>query len=218
VSSWKKVRNLFWQSGAPVEEAELEAMSDEEFASLVGDSPLAVPTDAALEAEPVDVSQVAYEAVGAEVRIDFQAQYDAAGIPNTDEVEKLEDFLARLDTSLPQVSKLAAAAAFLGAIGKGQGDVLSDAERKIATVRGLLKGKQSQAEQELGSEQAAIAELQSQIEVHRQRMQAQQQELEGFRHACVVEESRLQAARVFFGSAGKPSSGGGHRSSGGAPA
>lgn len=218
MSSWKKVRNLFWQSGAPVEEAELEAMSDEEFASLVGDSPLAVPTDAALEAEPVDVSQVAYEAVGAEVRIDFQAQYDAAGIPNTDEVEKLEDFLARLDTSLPQVSKLAAAAAFLGAIGKGQGDVLSDAERKIATVRGLLKGKQSQAEQELGSEQAAIAELQSQIEVHRQRMQAQQQELEGFRHACVVEESRLQAARVFFGSAGKPSSGGGHRSSGGAPA
>ena len=193
-------------------------MSDEEFASLVGDSPLAVPADAALEAEPVDVSQVAYEAVGADVRIDFQTQYDAAGIPDTDEVEKLEDFLSRLDTSLPQVSKLAAAAAFLGAIGKGQGDVLSDAERKIATVRALWKGKESQAQAELGSEQAAIAELQNQIEVHRQRMQAQQQELEGFRHACVVEESRLQAARVFFGSAGKPSSGGGHGSSGGAPA
>lgn len=219
MSSWKKVRNLFWQSGAPVEEAELEAMSDEEFASLVGDSPLAVPTDAALEAAPpVDLSQVAYEAVGAEVRIDFQAQYDAAGIPDTDEVEKLGDFLSRLDTSLPQVSKLAAAAAFLGAIGKSPNDVLADAERKITTVRALLQGKAAQAEQELGSEQAAIAELQGQIEVHRQRMQAQQQELEGFRHACVVEESRLQAARVFFGSAGKPSSSGGQGSSGSAPA
>lgn len=209
MSSWKKVRNLFWQSGAPVEETELEAMSDEEFASLVGDSALAVPADATLEAQPVDVSQVSYEAVGTAIQIDFQAQYDAANIPNTDEVEKLEDFLSRLDTSLPQVSKLAAAEAFLGAIGKGRNDVLADAEQKIGTVRALWKSKEAQAQQALASEQASIAELQSQIEVHRQRMQAQQQELEGFRHACVVEESRLQAARVFFGTAGKPSSGGG---------
>lgn len=209
MSSWKKVRNLFWQSGEPVAEAELEAMSDDEFASLVGDSPLAVPANAPLEAEPVDVSQVSYETQGAAVQIDFQGQYDAAGIPDTDEVEKLEDFLARLDTSLPQVSKLAAAEAFLGAIGKGRNDVLSDAERKIGSVRALWKSKEAQAQETLASEQAAIAELQSQIEVHRQRMQAQQQELEGFRHACVVEESRLQAARVFFGTAGKPSSGGG---------
>ena len=209
MSSWKKVRNLFWQSGEPVAEAELEAMSDDEFASLVGDSPLAVPANAPLEAEPVDVSQVSYETQGAAVQIDFQGQYDAAGIPDTDEVEKLEDFLARLDTSLPQVSKLAAAEAFLGAIGKGRNDVLSDAERKIGSVRALWKSKEAQAQEALASEQAAIAELQSQIEVHRQRMQAQQQELEGFRHACVVEESRLQAARVFFGTAGKPSSGGG---------
>ena len=76
-------------------------------------------------------------------------------------------------------------------------------------MRALWKGKEAQAQQALASEQASIAELQSQIEGHRQRMQAQQQELEGFRHACVVEESRLQAARVFFGTAGKPSSGGG---------
>lgn len=184
-------------------------MSDDEFASLVGDSALAVPADAPLEAAPVDVSQVSYEAVGATMNIDFQAQYDAANIPDTDEVEKLEDFLARLDTSLPQVSKLAAAEAFLGAIGKGRNDVLADAEQKIGTVRALWKAKEAQAQQALATEQASIEELQSRIEAHRQRMQAQQQELEGFRHACVVEESRLQAARVFFGTAGKPSSGGG---------
>ena len=209
MSSWKKVRNLFWQSGAPVSDTELEAMSDSEFASLMGDSPLAVPPNAADEVEPVDLTEVAYQAVGTEVQIDFQDQYDAAGIPDTDEVEKLEDFLARLDASLPQVSKLAAAEAFLGAIGKGRDAVLSDAEQKITRVRALLKGKEAQAQQEFEAEQAAIAELESQIEVHRQRMQAQQQELEGFRHACVVEESRLQAARVFFGNAGKPSSSGG---------
>lgn len=209
MSSWKKVRNLFWQSGAPVSDTELEAMSDADFASLMGDSPLAVPSDSAADVEPVDVTDVAYQAVGTDVQIDFQAQYDAAGIPDTDEVEKLEDFLSRLDASLPQVSKLAAAEAFLGAIGKGRDAVLSDAERKITRVRALLKGKEAQAQQAVEAEQLAIAELQSQIEAHRQQMQAQQQELDGFRHACVVEESRLQAARVFFGNAGKPSSGGG---------
>jgi len=209
VSSWKKVRNLFWQSGAPVSDTELEAMSDADFASLMGDSPLAVPSDSAADVEPVDVTDLAYQAVGTEVQIDFQAQYDAAGIPDTDEVEKLEDFLSRLDASLPQVSKLAAAEAFLGAIGKGRDAVLSDAEQKITRVRALLKGKEAQAQHAVEAEQVAIAELQSQIEIHRQQMQAQQQELEGFRHACVVEESRLQAARVFFGNAGKPSSGGG---------
>jgi len=209
VSSWKKVRNLFWQSGAPVSDTELEAMSDADFASLMGDSPLAVPSDSAADVEPIDVTDVTYQAIGTDVQIDFQAQYDAAGIPDTDEVEKLEDFLSRLDASLPQVSKLAAAEAFLGAIGKGRDAVLSDAERKITRVRALLKGKEAQAQQAVEAEQLSIAELQSQIEAHRQQMQAQQQELDGFRHACVVEESRLQAARVFFGNAGKPSSSGG---------
>src|ERR671935_118771 len=46
-------------------------------------------------------------------QIDFQALYDQAGIPNTDEVESLERFLKGLDQNLPDSSKVAAAKAFL---------------------------------------------------------------------------------------------------------
>jgi hypothetical protein len=208
MSSWKKVKNLFWQSGEPVSDTELESMSDEEFASLLADSPHAVPASGE-PVEAMDVSQMQVHAVGNEVQINFQGQYDQTGIPDTDEVEKLEDFLTRLDASLPQASKVAAAEAFLGAIGKGRNDVLQDAEQKIRVVRSLLAGKEAETSNSLEGEKSAVAQLEAQIEQHRQRMERIKADLEGVRHACVVEESRLQAARVFFGSAGKPSAKGG---------
>src|SRR5262249_50596040 len=74
-------------------------------------------------------------------QIDFQALYDQAGIPNTDEVEAVERFLAGLDESLPAASKVAAAKAFLGAIGKAPADVLKDAGRKITVVRAVGETK-----------------------------------------------------------------------------
>src|SRR5687767_5640558 len=97
MSSWKKVRNLFWQSpdgGAepPSDDAavaELQELLSNEHA--VPDRPV----------EAVDPSSVAIRNDGASVVIDFQAQYDAAGIPNTDEVEQLERFLGGLDPNLP---------------------------------------------------------------------------------------------------------------------
>src|SRR5205085_192071 len=72
--------------------------------------------------------------------IDFQALYDQAGIPNTDEVEALEKFLVELDHDLPQASKLSSAKAFLKAIGKSPTDVLTDAARKIRVVRAVEDG------------------------------------------------------------------------------
>jgi len=133
------------------------------------------------------------------VGIDFQAQYDAAGIPDTDEVEQLENFLTRLDPALPQVSKIAAAQAFLGAIGKDPQAVLADAERKIRRVRGILQSKQEETQQQIAAQKAEIDALQARIDEHRKNMQELNRQLEGVRQACTVEESRLQAARVFFG-------------------
>jgi hypothetical protein len=190
---------LFWQSGpaggrAPTAEAEL---SDAEFAQMLASSPHAVP-EAPVQA--VDGSRVPVQFEAGASQIDFQAQYDVAGIPNTDEVEQLEGFLSRLDTSLPQTSRLAAAQAFLGAVGKDKEDVLSDAARKIACVRGILLGKEEETQALWAEEQRQVEALQAQIEQHRQRMEAVTRELEAIRLACVGEESRLQAARVFFGS------------------
>jgi hypothetical protein len=201
-SSWNKVKELFWQAGEPAAGAEpsgspAEELSDAEFAEMLAASPHAVPP--AQSVEPVTTVNVALAGDPAHVTIDFQAQYDLAGIPDTDEVEQLENFLSRLDSSLPNASKLAAAQAFLGAIGKARDDVLGDAARKIQRVRGIVAGKEQEVAALLTEEQAQITALERQIEAHRQRMEALNRELEGVRHACLVEESRLQAARVFFG-------------------
>ncbi len=134
--------------------------------------------------------------------IDFQALYDQAGIPNTDEVEALEKFLGGLDESLPQSSKLAAAKAFLGAIGKAPSDVLTDAERKIKVVRAVEGSKRTEVDQSVAGLQAKIDDLQRQIDEQRAAMEAASKDLESVRAQCATEEARLQGARVFFGAVG----------------
>lgn len=203
MSSWKKVKGLFWQpgdEGEPPPPAGAD-LSDAEFQEFLGQNPLAVPEGELSSGTGVsDASRLPVQL--GDAGIDFQAHYDSVGIPDTDEVEQLENFLSRLDSSLPQASKLAAAQAFLGAIGKGKEHVLEDAARKIHCVRGILAGKQEETAAATAHEQEQVAALQAQIEQHRQRMEALAHELEGIRQACIGEESRLQAARVFFGSVG----------------
>jgi hypothetical protein len=131
--------------------------------------------------------------------IDFQMLYDQAGIPNTDEVEALERFLGGLDDNLPETSKLAAAKAFLGAIGKAPADVITDSGRKIEVVRAVADAKRSDSEKAVGERQAAINELQRQIDEQRGAIEGMQKDLESVRSQCVEEESRLQGARMFFG-------------------
>ncbi len=207
----KSVKNLFWRSGndeeaePPAEADDAEELSEEDFAAMLADSPHTVPADAV---DPVEVATVAVSTNDSGVvGIDFQAQYDAAGIPDTDEVAQLENFLERLDNQLPHASKIAAAQAFLGAIGKDKKAVLADAERKIRRVHGIVQSKQQEAADSLAAQQAAIDTLQSEIDGHRQRMQAINTEVEGVRKACSLEESRLQAARIFFGEVNPPTTG-----------
>ena len=215
MSSWKKVRNLFWQSGDPgappppkggsAPPGDGSELSDEEFAAMLQGSPHAVRKS--VPPAQVDASSIKVTSEGGAVSIDFQEQYDLAGIPDTDEVEQLENFLARLDASLPKASKIAAAQAFLGAIGKDKNNVLEDASRKIQRVRGILQSKEEETRAALEGEQGEIDALQQKIEGHRKRMEEVNRELEGVRQACLVEESRLQAARVFFGTEGGAAAG-----------
>lgn len=203
--TWKNIKGLFWQPDSEQAPASAEAsaeMTDAEFAEFLANDEFGVsPDNDGLPAgeAPIDVSSVVVDASSGSLSIDFQAQYDSAQIPNTDEVEQVEAFLSRLDGSLPQASKLAAAEAFLGAVGKSSADVLQDAERKIHVVRRLVAGKEAAHQSDVEAEQSAIAELEQQIEARRQKVEQSTKELEGFRGACVIEEARLQAARVFFG-------------------
>lgn len=161
-----------------------------------------LPQDAPGEGLPEDGGGGATSSGGPAVvsgQIDFQALYDQAGIPNTDEVEALGRFLSGLDESLPETSKLAAAKAFLGAIGKSAGDVITDAGRKITVVRAVGESKRSDTERAVGERQAAIAELQRQVDEQRAAIETMQRDLEAVRSQCAVEEARLQGARMFFG-------------------
>ena len=135
--------------------------------------------------------------------VDFQALYDQAGIPNTDEVEALENFLHELDNELPQGSKLAAAKAFLKATGKSPVDVLNDAARKIKVVRAIEAGKSEDARSAISQEQAAIDDMQKQIDDRRTAMEATKKDLESVKGQCATEEARLQGARMFFGAMDK---------------
>jgi hypothetical protein len=187
--AWNKLKSLFVQSDSPKSAADA-AMAELEKYHLPAD---------ATGGEDVDLGQVVPAASG---ELDFQALYDQAGIPNTDEVEALERFLGGLDETLPQASKLAAAKAFLSAIGKSPADVLKDAARKITVVRAVADAKRVDVDNVTSQRQAAIAELQKQIDEHRSAMEGMNRELESVRAKCATEEGRLQGARAFFGAVG----------------
>ena len=182
---WDRVRKLFVQSEeAPADTTALD-QELEQFTVPSGEPPGELPAGTG----PQTLSGT----------IDFQGLYDQAGIPNTDEVEALEKFLSGLDESLPQASRIAAAKAFLGAIGKSPNDVITDAGRKIKVVRAVEEAKRADTDTAITREQTAIEALQKQIEEHRAQMEASQRDLESVRGQCAVEEARLQGARVFFG-------------------
>ncbi len=193
---WDKVKRLFIQTegrpeaAAPIDLAQVEAQVDADLAALelppgqVGELPAGTDPSALKGA------------------IDFQALYDQAGIPNTDEVEQLELFLGGLDDALPQASRLAAAKAFLNAIGKSPSDVVGDAGRKIEVVRAVGEAKGTDASSRQNELQQGINRLQAQVEECRRSMETISTELEQVRKQCAAEESRLQAARVFFGHLG----------------
>ena len=103
---------------------------------------------------------------------------------------------------MPAAAKVAAAKAFLGAIGKAAKDVITDAGRKITVVRAVVEAKRADTEQAMGERQAVIADLQRQVDEQRSAIQALQGDLESARSQCAVEESRLQGARMFFGHVG----------------
>ncbi|MGE5186505.1 MAG: hypothetical protein ACM31C_30825, partial [Acidobacteriota bacterium] len=118
--AWNKIKSLFVvsenegnQPAAPSASADDHAVIEAELAKFqvpASEPPAQLPPD-------TDPSKLSGQ-------IDFQALYDTAGVPNTDEVEALEKFLTELEADLPQASKLGAAKAFLKAIGKSSVDVL----------------------------------------------------------------------------------------------
>jgi hypothetical protein len=191
---WNKIKSLFivqeneGQTAAPSATADDHAVIEAELQKYQVSSsepPAQLPADT----DPSKLSGT----------IDFQGMYDTAGVPNTDEVEALEKFLTELEGDLPQTSKLAAAKAFLKAIGKSSVDVLNDAARKIKVVRAIDEGKGNDTRSAIAREQAAVDELQKQIDEHRSTMETFKRDLESVKQQCTVEEGRLQGARMFFG-------------------
>ncbi len=195
--AWNKLKSLFVETDSPKDAVDA-AMAELEKYQLPADGSGGQDVDLGqLASAPNSVS------AGADGAPDFQALYDQAGIPNTDEVEALERFLQGLDESLPQASRLAAAKAFLNAIGKSPADVLKDAARKINVVRAVADAKRADVEKSSAERQAVINDLQKQIDEHRLAVDSLKRDLESVRGKCAAEEGRLQGARAFFGAVGE---------------
>jgi hypothetical protein len=186
---WNKIKSMFVVSEMNTADDTDKLMKDLEKYELPPEEKASLPAGT--------------DAAALSGQIDFQALYDQAGIPNTDEVEALERFLTGLDQSLPDNARIAAAKAFLGAIGKAPADVMTDAGRKIAVVRAVVDAKRADSERDVQQRQAAIGVLQRQIDEQRAAIEALTGDLESVRGQCAVEESRLQGARVFFGHVGE---------------
>jgi hypothetical protein len=189
--SWSKLKGLFVEQGATADAVQGDV-----------DAVLSDLQKYELPAGQVGALPDGTSAAALTGQIDFQALYDQAGIPNTDEVESLERFLSGLDGDLPQTSRLAAAKAFLGAVGKSPKDVIQDAGRKISVVRAVAEAKQADTKSGSAERQGVIADLQRQIDEHRAAIQGLESDLESVRLQCTTEEARLQGARVFFGHVG----------------
>lgn len=195
---WDKVRRLFITTDS---DAAHDATTEADLGQV------AAQVDADLAALELPSGQIGELPPGTDPQslkgtIEFQSLYDQAGIPDTDEVEQLERFLMGLDNTLPQASRLAAAKAFLGAIGKSPDHVVNDAGRKIEVVRAVGEAKGTDASNRQNALQMEIDRLNAQIEECRSAMEAINTELESVRRQCAAEEGRLQGARVFFGHLG----------------
>jgi hypothetical protein len=189
--AWNKIKSMFVVSDQPAAASADSSDPDQVLKDL---EKYQVPPGEAAAPLPAGTAPAALSG-----QIDFQALYDQAGIPNTDEVEALERFLHGLDESLPDASKLAASKAFLSAIGKSAADVINDAGRKITVVRAVEDAKRADTGNALAQRQAEIAELQKRIDGHRAAAEDLQRDLESVQSQCAAEESRLQGARMFFG-------------------
>lgn len=190
---WNKLKGLFIVSDAKPQAAPSASSADDQAAIDAAIARYQVPP------EPVAAVLADTEPGQLTGTVDFQALYDRAEIPNTDEVESLESFLHELDAELPQTSKLAAAKAFLKATSRSPVDVLNDAARKIRVVRAIEASKVQESRSTISQQQTAIDELQKQIDEIRHAMEAANRDLEGVRSQCTTEEARLQTARMFFG-------------------
>jgi hypothetical protein len=189
--AWNKIKSMFVVSDQPAAEPGADATDPDQVLKDL-EKYQVPPGDAAPLPAGTDATKLSGQ-------IDFQALYDQAGIPNTDEVEALERFLHGLDESLPDASKLAASKAFLSAIGKSTADVINDAGRKITVVRAVEDAKRADTGNALAQRQAEIAQLQKRIDGHRAAAEDLQRDLESVQAQCAAEESRLQGARMFFG-------------------
>jgi archaellum component FlaC len=194
---WNKLKSLFIMSDAKSVTGPSANSTEDQAAVDAAIARYQVPPEPAV-ALPRDTDSAALSGT-----VDFQALYDTAGIPNTDEVESLESFLHELDTELPQTSKLAAAKAFLKATSRSSVDVLNDAARKIKVVRAVEASKIEESRNSIAQQQTSIDQLQKQIDELRTAMEAANRDLEGVRSQCTTEEARLQGARMFFGAMDK---------------
>ncbi len=129
--------------------------------------------------------------------------YAAAKLPAVPfSAEQMLDMLHSLPAELPLETKRATVKVTLGALGKTMGatpeTIAADASRKMASLAAYADHLSKRTEEFAAREEAAVAEMQKQIEVKRQSIVAARQNSQRSMELCKVESERLDDVLEFF--------------------
>ena len=151
--------------------------------------------------DQIEISQVPMGAVG-ENALDFAAIYAAAKLPKTPfGADEMLGVLGSMPADVPLQTKRVTVKAVLGgmaAMGASPENIVADASRKLAALDAFHSFMERKTGETLASSQAQIAELERQIEAHRQTMQDAQSELARVTQGCESEAEKLDEVLEFF--------------------
>lgn len=151
--------------------------------------------------DQIEITEQPANAVG-EKALDFAAIYAAAKLPETQfGADEMLGVLSSIPSEVPLQTKRVTVKAVLGgmaSLGASPENIVADASRKLAALdafHGFMERKTSET---IESGQAAIADLEAQIEAHRLAMQNARSELNRVTQGCEAEADNLDEVLEFF--------------------
>ena len=153
--------------------------------------------------DKVQVDGAAVPATSADKPLDFPAIYRAAKLPEAEVgAEKILEMLASLPQELPLETKRATVKAMLSTFAKTTGatpeTLVADASRKLAALQSFSTFMEKKTTDTITAGEAAINDLQAQIEAKRTELLQARTELARVQQSCESEAHRLDDVLEFF--------------------
>ena len=151
--------------------------------------------------DEIEIAQMP-AAIAGENALDFAAIYAAAKLPPTQfGADEMRNVLRSMPADVPLPTKRVTVKAVLNGManmGASPENIVADASRKLAALQAFEGFMERKTGETLESGASEIAQLESQIEAHRQAMENAQNELARVTQECESEASKLGEVLEFF--------------------